>query len=74
MRCVFCEVGTVVLNFVKFLAGTDVFTVMKIDVEVFWVVTPYSNEVGYQRFSDLHACTFMWKPQPNRPRHEFIIS
>jgi cephalosporin hydroxylase len=32
------------------IARFQIFTAVKIQVEVFWVVTPYSVAVGYQRF------------------------
>jgi len=34
----------------SFAARFKVFTEVKIQVEVFWVVMPYSVVVGYQRF------------------------
>jgi len=33
-------------------ARFQVVTALKIQVEVFWVVTPYSVVVGYQRFGE----------------------
>jgi len=41
----------------------EVSTAMKIQVVVFWVVTPCSTVVGYQRFGELR-----------RPRFEMCIS
>jgi hypothetical protein len=37
------------------ITSFEAFTVVKFDVEVFWVVTLYRNVVGYQR-SGGHCC------------------
>jgi hypothetical protein len=44
-------------------ARFDVLTAVKIRVEIFWVVTPCNDSVGYQRFEDLAAGIFMVQHQ-----------
>jgi hypothetical protein len=47
----------------------EVFMVVKIQVEDFWVVTSCNVAIGYRSLEDLAAYT-RWKSQPGRPRLE----
>jgi hypothetical protein len=47
----------------------EVFTAVRIQVEVLWVVTPCSVVVGYQRFRSVHFQNYM-ASQSRRSRLE----
>jgi hypothetical protein len=47
---------------------SEIFTSMKIQVEVFWIVTPCCDVVGYHRFEDLSGSIVRVKMEAEWPR------
>jgi hypothetical protein len=58
----------------KHFAIFEVFTVVMIQIEVFWVVTPYSDVVGYRRFGRLCCLHHHFIPEDRDTKPVLMIS